>query len=117
MCFSAEASVAAGVALLPAGAFAIATALRKDRAYLPLAALPLLFGVQQLCEAGVWIGLERGEPGLVRLATLAFLFFAIAFWPFWIPLVAACIEGRPAWRLLFFVTTGVGLNSSQPERK
>ncbi len=108
MCFSIEASIVAGTALLPAGVYAVAAALKKDRSYLPLAALPLLFGVQQLCEAGVWLGLGR-DPALVRPASLAFLFFALAFWPFWIPLVAAALEGRPAWRRAFLAAAVVGL--------
>lgn len=109
MCFSVEASVAVGVALLPAGAYAVATALKKNRAYLPFAIMPLLFGVQQLCEAGVWFGLEQDSPALVKPASLAYLFFAVAFWPFWVPLAAAVVEHRPAWRLLFFIVAGVGL--------
>src|SRR6476661_8747844 len=109
MCFSAEASFTAGAALLPAGAYAVAVALKKDRAYLPLAVMPLLFGVQQLCEAGVWVGLEHDAPGLVKPAALAFLFFAVAFWPFWLPLAAAAVERRPLWRRLFFAAAAVGL--------
>jgi hypothetical protein len=109
MCFSAEASLAAGAVLLPAGCYATAVAWRRDRRYLPFAATPLLFGVQQVCEAGVWLGLERGAPGLVRSASLAFLFLAFAVWPFWVPASVAAIEHRGAKRRAFIATAGIGL--------
>ena len=88
MCFSAEASLGVGAALVPAGAYCVRAALRTDRAYLPLAATPLLFAAQQFCEAGVWAGLDHDRPGLARWASLGFLFFALGFWPAWIPLCA-----------------------------
>ena len=48
MCFSATASFTAGVALLVVGT---ATArLASGRAELPLAVIPVLFGIQQLIE-------------------------------------------------------------------
>lgn len=109
MCFSPEASLAAGVALLPVGAYALGAAWRKDRRYLPVAAMPLVFGVQQLFEAVVWLGLGRSDAGLVKPAALAFLFFAVAFWPVWIPFAAAAVEPRPPWRRLFAALAVVGL--------
>ena len=84
-------------------------ALRKDRAYLPLAVTPFLFGAQQLCEAGVWIGLDWGDPGLVRTAALVFLFFGIAFWPGWVPFGTAVLETSPRKRRLFLALAAVGL--------
>ena len=88
MCFSAEASLAVGTALLPAGAYCVRAAVRADRRYLPLALTPWLFAVQQFCEAGVWVGLEHDRAALARGASLGFLFFAIGFWPFWAALAA-----------------------------
>src|SRR6187200_2709119 len=107
MCFSAEASLAAAAVLVPAGGYATAVAWRRDRRYLPVAVTPLLFGAQQVCEAGVWLWLERGGP--VRPAALAFLFFAFAVWPFWIPLSAAAIEPRGPKRRALLAAAGVGL--------
>ncbi len=109
MCFSAAASLATGVALLPAGAYCLQAAVRKNRTYLPLAVTPLLFGVQQLCEAGVWLGLHHDDPGLVKPSALGFLFFAYAFWPFWVPFIAWVIEVQKPKRRLFAALAVVGL--------
>lgn len=109
MCFSAEASLITGAVLIPAGAYCLGAAWRKDRTYLALAIIPLLFGVQQLFEAAVWVGLERGDDSLVKRASLGFLFFAIAFWPAWVPFSAAAIERRPGTRRLFGALAVLGL--------
>lgn len=82
---------------------------RKNRAYLPLSVAPLLFGAQQLFEAGVWIGLGRGSPALVRTAALGFLFFAAALWPCWLPVAAAAIEERGTKRRRLYALAWVGL--------
>lgn len=108
MCFSADASLTAGCLLMPAGGYCVVAAVRKDRRYIPLAVVPLLFGVQQVCEAGVWLGLENGDTGLVEAAALGFLFFALAVWPGWIPLAAAAVEPRPGRRRLFFALAALG---------
>ena len=47
MCFSATASFTAAGVLLPAGAAATYRAIRTDRRYVAICALPLLFGLQQ----------------------------------------------------------------------
>ena len=112
MCFSADASLGAAVVLLPAGGYCAAAALSKDRAYLPLALTPLLFGVQQLCEAVVWLGLGQGDPDLARAGSRWFLLFALAVWPAWVPLAAAALEPpggrRRAFRALAVVGVGLG---------
>lgn len=108
MCFSAEASAAAAVVLLPVGSYCLATAWRKDRAYLPLAAVPVLFGLQQVCEACVWLALGRGDPAAARVPAAAFLFFALAAWPVWSPLAAAAIEPRGWKRWALFVLAAGG---------
>ncbi len=55
MCFSADADLAAGVVVTVIGVDAIRRA--RTPKELPLAALPLLFGIHQLVEAFVWWGL------------------------------------------------------------
>ncbi|MBX9627661.1 MAG: hypothetical protein K2X82_27930 [Gemmataceae bacterium] len=109
MCFSAEASLGVAAALLPAGAYAVAAARRKDRRYLPLAAIPVLFGVQQLCEAGVWAGLDRGDPEAARAASVGFLFFALAVWPAWVPVAVATVESDGRKRAAFLALAAAGV--------
>jgi hypothetical protein len=108
MCFSAEASAGAAAALLPVGGYCLATAWRKDRAYLPLALVPLLFGLQQLCEARVWDALDRSDLELARVPSLVFLFFGLAMWPVWIPLATAAIEPAGRKRLALFALAAGG---------
>lgn len=98
MCFSAEASFAAAAILVPAGVYCVRIAARGSLAHLPLAAIPLFFAAQQFCEGLVWVGLTRGDAALVRASSLAFLAFALAFWPFWVPLSVAFLERRKAVR-------------------
>lgn len=100
MCFSAQASFLAGMALAPAGLYCCKNALHKDRRYLPLAMVPLAFSVQQFYECLVWIGIEHRDASLVERASVAFLFFAIAFWPFWIPFSIFAVEKRRNARML-----------------
>ena len=109
MCFSAEASLASGLLLIPVGTYCVADASRKNRAYWAISASPLLFGIQQLSEAGVWHGLEHGNPAVVKVASLIFLFFAIAFWPAWVPFSGAVMESRPGRRKFFALLGTIGL--------
>jgi hypothetical protein len=109
MCFSATASFTVGAALVPAAAYCTRQALRKDGRFLPLAVVPFFFAVQQFTEGLVWIGLEHEDPALIQAASVAYLFFAMAFWPFWIPLSFLCSESRRglAWALGVVMVLGL----------
>ncbi len=109
MCFSAEVSLAMGAALLPAGVYCTRQAWMKDPSYLALAVIPIVFGIQQISEGVVWIGLHSNDHTLARTASLVFLAFALVFWPFWIPFSASLIENRRTIRRAFQVTAGTGL--------
>ncbi|MEB3257222.1 MAG: DUF6629 family protein [Cyanobacteriota bacterium] len=91
MCFSATASFVASGVLLPLGAASLAIAMAKgDRLTVPLAMAPMLFSFQQALEGMVWLGLAEGsgDDSLTVGAAVAYLFFAFAFWPVWIPWAA-----------------------------
>ncbi len=96
MCFSAQASFAVAGVLAPAGAYCIYAAARKNRAFLPIALIPIFFGVQQLCEGFVWTEITASEGDYVRLWSLGFLFFGLMFWLCWIPFSVMIFE--PRWR-------------------
>ena len=87
MCFSATASLIAGGALSAVGVATIKKAKKKRE--LPLAAIPLLFGVQQLIDGAVW--LSFGQP-LHTFAVYGYALFAFVFWPLYIPFVLISIE-------------------------
>ncbi len=103
MCFSAGASFVVGIALVPAGAYCLWAAAVKKRSYLGLATVPLMFGIQQISEGFVWHGLEHGDTAQTRTASLVFLFFALAFWPWWFPVLTAVMEPQPRRKLIFVV--------------
>jgi hypothetical protein len=109
LCFSAQASFGVGSLLLPAGAYCIYTAARKNRAFLPLSLIPLLFGAQQFCEGFVWIGLDEPEAPDVRMGSLGFLFFGLLFWLFWIPLSVTFFESRAKVKLFLGLVALIGL--------
>lgn len=103
MCFSAEASFAVGSALIPAGAYCIWASLVKKPSYVGLAAVPLFFGVQQISEGFVWQAINHQESA--HAPSLFFLFFALAFWPFWFPFLTTLMESEPRRRWIFLALT------------
>ena len=98
MCFSAEASFGVAAVLIPAGAYCLQAAARRKPPWLPLAAVPLILGVQQISEGLVWVGLAQDDPVLTRAASLVYLFLALAFWPVWSPFLVWFQERDPARR-------------------
>jgi hypothetical protein len=99
MCFSAEASFTASAALVPCGVYCYTVARYRNPNWEPLALIPFFFGIQQFFEGMVWLG-------HYTLGSVAFLFFAVAFWPIWIPWSMYCITRR--WEILLFILWGVG---------
>jgi hypothetical protein len=109
MCYSAPTSFAAASALVSAGAYCLWETGRKQRRFLPLAALPILFGVQQLAEGFVWLKLQTGAVPPAHPAVQTFLAFALAFWPIWIPLTMLGILPRQRPALLGLLALGIAV--------
>lgn len=108
MCFSASASFTAGAVLLTMGAIAI----RKSStpAQRVLSCIPVIFGLQQLTEGLLWIGLSRpGYEYLVQPAKYGFLLFAQVVWPAFIPYSIMRIEPKPVRKKIMKVLFGFGL--------
>jgi len=96
MCFSATASFTAGFALSALGLATLALApAPRDRAF---AAIPLLFGLQQLTEGALWLALQSDAPVLRSCLTAGFTGFAEVLWPLWAPLAVWLIEPEPRRR-------------------
>src|SRR5688572_13898863 len=107
MCFSATASFTTGALLLVAGVSTwrmAASAL--DR---PLAAVPLLFGIQQVVEGLVWVGLEGGPGPLQALLLQVYAFFSHVLWPAYIPIAAWLVELQRGRRRALAATAAGGL--------
>lgn len=100
MCFSAQASFAA------AGALSIVSLLSikhvRTKKLIPLALMPLFFGIQQASEGFVWITLNNGDTtSMLHVVSMySFLFFAGMFWPTWIPIALYVVESSPPRKLI-----------------
>jgi hypothetical protein len=103
MCFSAQASFSAAVLL---GAIGIANVWQApSKIYWLLAAVPFFFGLQQFFEGILWLTLTAGSPNphLENMASYGYLFFALLFWPIWIPFSIYVIEEIPTRKKFLFI--------------
>lgn len=107
MCFSAPASFVAGTVL---SAIGVATIKRVERrTELPLALIPLLFGIQQLVEGVLWLTLSRDAPVLRQTLTYVYSVFSHVWWPIYVPFAVGMLESTP-WRkrtLIAFQVAGL----------
>ncbi|MCW3837320.1 DUF6629 family protein [Sphingomonas canadensis] len=92
MCLSAEVSFAAAAILVPTGVVSTYKAARTDWRYVPICALPFLFGVQQLFEGLVWTSGEAGDLTAISRYSLAYMFFSWLAWPVWVPMAVWFLE-------------------------
>lgn len=108
MCFSATASLTAAFGLGAMGAVTLREARTWDR--IPLAAMPLLFGLQQAVEGVVW--LSFGLPWLHSAAAFVYVMFSHVLWPFYVPLAVGALEspGRRKTALRIFLLMGIALS-------
>lgn len=104
MCFSATTSFVAGGALAAGGVATVRAA--KSGWEIPLASIPLIFGVQQTVEGVVW--LSFGTPWLNTLAAYAYTLFSHVFWPAFVPVAVLLIETSPARRKVLFAFSLLG---------
>ena len=105
MCFSPTASFTAGCALSTIGGLTIAKVRRKSDSL--FAAIPLLFGIQQLIEGGIWLSFR--SPTSLSVLTFCYLLFSNVLWPIWIPLSIFLIERNPWRRNVLRIFVGIGV--------
>jgi hypothetical protein len=105
VCFSATASLVAGGALSAVGVVTLMQANTKQE--IPLATIPLLFGIQQLLEGAVW--LTFGDPALNTAATYAYSIFSHVLWPVFVPIAILLIETNAVRGEILRVICAVGL--------
>ena len=95
MCFSASASFVAGTALLAMGVATLR--MTSQRAEIPLAAIPLLFGVQQITEGLIWLSFRPGSALPNTALTFIYSLFSHVLWPMFVPFAVGRLE-TVAWR-------------------
>ena len=81
--------------MLIVGAFAMRKA--HSRAEMPFAAIPVLFGIQQLIEGALWLTFSENAPQSRFILTHAYSFFSHVLWPIYVPLAVLCLEPE-MWR-------------------
>ena len=111
MCFSATASFAAGGTLTVIGIASLASTRRRSE--LAFAAIPLLFGTQQLAEGVIWVTFGFEAPDLRQVMTFVYSIFSHVLWPIYVPLALYFLEGKPRRRKVLIgfqvLGTAVGL--------
>lgn len=92
MCFSVTASFTASLVLITCGVAALKHA--QEKRLRMIAAIPLIFGLQQFAEGMVWLSFIDPQFAFVR-TTAAYIFLACAgeLWPLWIPIAIARFAG------------------------
>ena len=104
MCFSATASFTAAAGLLLVGAVTARRA--RQRAELPFALIPALFGLQQLIEGIIWLTFPDKAPGLNAVLTFVYSLFSHVLWPVYVPIAILLLEPI-AWRRRLLVAIAV----------
>ena len=111
MCFSATASFTAGATLLGVGALTLRrTTLSVE---IPFASIPVLFGIQQLIEGGLWLTFLDQAPHLNTILTHIYSLFSHVLWPIFVPIAVLLLEPvrwrRTALKALAVAGTLAGL--------
>lgn len=110
MCFSAEASLTASAVLGATGAIALSKS--KFHNQFMLAAIPLLFSIQQLLEGFLWEAIHHNNIPDQKLYTILFLLFAQIIWPTWFPLSILQIETNPQRKKILYYVLIAGITTS-----
>ena len=107
MCFSPTASFTTAALTGVIGLVSLSRVTRPSE--LPLAATPLIFGIQQAVEGGLWLTLPTAPNGTMTAAlALAFLLVAQVFWPIYSPLAALSLEHDTRRRKVMLVCLVAG---------
>ncbi len=78
----------------------------KSKKEIPLASIPIIFGIQQFIEGLLWVYID--SITLQKITTYLFLFFALLFWPVIMPLALRIIEKDKIKKLILTTFTGIG---------
>ncbi len=111
MCFSAGASFAGGAIITAIGVMTVRTnSVPSGRLF---AAIPLIFGVQQISEGFVWVALQSpGNDLMLSISMYIFLVAALVIWPTMIVLSVLAMEKVKGRRVALYLLLVVGLLTS-----
>lgn len=111
MCFSVEADLVAGAALLPIGVLSLGKV--REAREVPFAALPLLFAAHQLVESLVWAGTDGSvDAGVAHTAAVAYVLFALPVLPTFVPAAVLLLEsGRRRLAVVPFLALGLAVSA------
>lgn len=108
MCFSATASFVTAAITTAVGVAALSR-VNEPRAA-PLAAMPLLFALQQFVEGLLWLSLSAAPGGTITGgATVFYLMMAEVFWPVFMPVSVYLIEPDARRRHLMLLCAATGI--------
>lgn len=109
MCFSAEASFSGALVLGIVGGAALKSCISRSQYF--LAAIPLLFALQQLSEGFIWLHLSYGvgSETVFMDAQRGFLLFAFFIWPIWVALSLAVLETIRWRQILLYLNLACGI--------
>jgi len=108
VCFAPEADAVVGGLIVAVGVDALRHV--RARKQIPLAALPVLFGLHQLSEALVWWGLEGHVPdSLERVAKWFWFLFAFVALPVLLPVAVDLVERSKTRRRVITAFACLGL--------
>lgn len=111
MCFSAGASFTGGVIITAIGVMTVRR--NSDPSRRMFAAIPLIFGVQQISEGFVWVALQSsGNDLMLSIASGIFLFAAVILWPVYLPLSVMLMEKIKLRRQIIWFLFITGLVAS-----
>ncbi len=114
MCFSANASFGAGAVLSVIGVTTVARVTNSRQVF--FAAIPFLFGIQQIIEGFTWLNFMHTDyAGWQSFSVKGFLFFAHILWPVWIPLSMLVLEEKPFRKRILQWILGIALLLSASE--
>src|SRR5258708_28244724 len=105
MCFSTTASFVAGGGLSAIGVASLKQARKRDKF---IAAIPLLFGIQQILEGLQWMALNSQQ--VARIPLYGFLFFSSVVWPTYIPLTVFLLDKKRQKITRWFLAMGGALS-------
>jgi hypothetical protein len=106
MCFSATASFVASGGLAIVGVASLRIATKKQ---IIIAAIPLLFAIQQMFEGFQWLSISSGHTN--PCAGYGFALLALVVWPVYLPLAVYMLDKQRRHVTKWFLALGTALSA------